>query len=102
MFKENNESQIDATNNLKAINANMKQLNINSSGPINLTTQVLDKFEPKNTLYDTVDDNDEIVELGLPLAKKNSDELDVIDLLTIAKDFEFEIFLRVVQEFNKN
>ena len=92
MFKENNESQIDATNNLKAINANMKQLNLNSSGPINLTTQVLDKFEPKNTLYDTVDDNDEIVELGLPLAKKNSDELDVIDLLTIAKDFEFEIF----------
>lgn len=80
----------------------MKQLNINSSGPINLATQVLDKFEPKNTLYDTVDDNDEIVELGLPLAKKNSDELDVIDLLTIAKDFEFEIFLRVVQEFNKN
>ena len=92
MFKENNESQIDATNNLKAINANMKQLNINSSGPINLTTQVLDKFEPKNTLYDTVDDNNEIVELCLPLAK-NSDELDVIDLLAIARDFEFEIFL---------
>ena len=94
MFKENNESQIDATNNLKAINANMKQLNLNSSGPINLTTQVLDKFEPKNTLYDTVDDNDEIVELGLPLAKKNSDELDVIGLLAIARDFEFEIFYK--------
>lgn len=93
MFKENNESQIDATNNLKAINANMKQLNLNSSGPINLTTQVLDKFEPKNTLYDTVDDNDEIVELGLPLAK-NSDELDVIGLLAIARDFEFEIFYK--------
>ena len=93
MFKENNEIQIDATNNLKAINANMKQLNLNSSGPINLTTQVLDKFEPKNTLYDTVDDNNEIVELCLPLAK-NSDELDVIDLLAIARDFEFEIFYK--------
>ena len=59
--------------------------------PINLTTQVLDKFEPKNTLYGTVDDNNEILELGLPLAK-NSDELDVIGLLAIARDFEFEIF----------
>lgn len=58
-------------NNSKAIIANLKKLNANLSKSTNLTTQVLDEFESEtNTLYNMVDDNDEIVELGFHLTKK--------------------------------
>ena len=44
------------------------------------------------------DDNEKIVELDLPLIE-NSDFLDMINLLIIAQDFDFEFFYKIMQEF---
>lgn len=57
----------------------MEKLNTNLIESTNLTTQVLDEFQlDMNKLYGTIDDNEEIVELGIFLVE-NNDELDVID-----------------------
>lgn len=102
VVKEYIKLQVNMMNETKTIIIELEKDNVNSKESIYQTTQVFDQFEPDtNMLNDMVDDNEETIDLEVPLIE-NSDEPDVTNLLTITQDFESENFDGIVHECINN
>lgn len=102
VLKEYIKLQVNMMNETKTIIIELEKDNVNSKESIYQTTQVFDQFEPDtNMLNDMVDDNEETIDLEVPLIE-NSDEPDVTNLLTITQDFESENFDGIVHECINN